>query len=205
MLNSNCFAVSFTHFPSQEGMEFPPSKGDGVWTEFALSKGDGVWTEFSLSKGDGVSPLERGRLSTCGKSGVCSRVLFLPFKTWLAITLLLLTLSGLFTTARSQTIPVGDLREEQLRIQQLLNDSLSTSFVNRPVWDSVYDRYMDAAVGEPGWWNRKLVNREYNLGRFNEYGEGFTLGIYDPIFRTTTNSSLPFGQNNGAAWYGKGF
>ncbi len=101
-------------------------------------------------------------------------------------------------TLDAQTVPVGDLREEQLRIQQLLNDSLSTSFVNRPVWNRVYDIYMDAAEGRPGWWNRKIAPPEFELGR------GFTLGFYEPVTQTTTNSTLPFGENNAAAWYGKG-
>ncbi|MEX2600435.1 MAG: capsule assembly Wzi family protein [Balneolaceae bacterium] len=125
------------------------------------------------------------------------------FAVWLLFLLTILALIPV--TASTQTIPVGDLREEQIRLQQLLNDSLNVSaFTNRPVWNHVYDAYMDPVAGRPGWWNRRIgsTEEEFFLPE-SEYPVRF--GIYEPQFRMTTNSRVPYGENNGAAWYGKGF
>lgn len=102
-------------------------------------------------------------------------------------------------TGFSQTIPVGDLMEEQIRIQQLMNDSLSHSFSNRSVWMNTYDDYMDDAdQRHSGWWTRKLQHHQ------NSEDSPFRWGIYNPVFQTTYNSKFPHGENNGAAWYGRG-
>lgn len=93
---------------------------------------------------------------------------------------------------------MGDLREEQLRLQQLLSDSLYTSYVNRPVWNHIYDSYMDDAAGRDGWWNRKLTQMEEPVD------ESFKVGLFEPVLQSTFNSRLPFGENNAAAWYGRG-
>ncbi len=114
--------------------------------------------------------------------------LFLPVFIWLILPI----------SATAQTVPIGDLREDQLRLQQLLNDSLTTSFVHRPVWSRVYDTYMDAAEGRPGWWNRKLEPYEMDLGH------GFSFGLFEPFLQSTINSHLPVGENNAAAWHGRG-
>ncbi|HLR25905.1 MAG TPA: capsule assembly Wzi family protein, partial [Fodinibius sp.] len=34
--------------------------------------------------------------------------------------------------------------------------------------------------------------------------EDFNLGFYEPVLKGTVNSKLPYGENNGAAWYGRG-
>ncbi|MEX2600436.1 MAG: capsule assembly Wzi family protein [Balneolaceae bacterium] len=104
----------------------------------------------------------------------------------------------------AQSIPVGDLREEQIRIQQLMNDSLRvSSFTNRPVWSHIYDAYMNPVSGQSGWWNRKLEIAEEEIGN-PDLGYSIRAGFYEPVFRSTFNSQLPYGENNAAAWYGRG-
>ena len=102
--------------------------------------------------------------------------------------------------AEAQVIPIDDLREEQLRIQQLFHGSEYSSFANRPVWNSIYDTYMDlASETQPGgMWTEKIPLSEYDLGYT------FKAGIYMPSVQTVMNSVLPYGDNNEAAWYGRG-
>lgn len=98
----------------------------------------------------------------------------------------------------AQPVPVGDLREEQLRIQQLFNDSLSISFSNRPVWNYTYEQFFDSEAFSNQWWNRPLGNYEQPVTDF------IRVGVFEPVFSNTYNTRLPIGENNGAAWYGKG-
>ena len=98
----------------------------------------------------------------------------------------------------AQTIPVDDIKEEQLRIQQLFQGSVYSSFTNRPVWNYTYDAYLDSAEQEHGFWTRKLDILTYDLGYT------FRAGIYQPSLAVTTNSTVPYGENNSAAWYGRG-
>lgn len=126
---------------------------------------------------------------------------------WIPALLLgLILLGGVFLSpapATAQTIPVGELREEQLRIQQLLQGAGFSSFTHRPVHQSIYDAYMSQS-GEKGyWWNEKLERNETTL----QLPEGFgtaRIGLHEPHLLMTTNSRVPYGENNGAAWYGKG-
>lgn len=101
--------------------------------------------------------------------------------------------------ANAQTLPVGDFREEQVRIQQLFNDSLSHSFSNRPIWKETYDTYFKGHSTNDSWWNRP-----YDFLGQKFLNDNVTLGIYEPVLTNTYNSKIPFGENNGAAWYGKG-
>lgn len=99
---------------------------------------------------------------------------------------------------KAQTLPVGELREEQLRIQQLFNDSLSISFSNRPVWKQTYDAYLpDSRDG--AWWNQ-----QYDFLQTGLWGDRLTIGLYEPVMKATINTKIPYGENNGAAWYGRG-
>lgn len=100
----------------------------------------------------------------------------------------------------AQIIPIDDLREEQLRIQQLFHGSEYSSFANRPVWNSIYDTYMNlASETQPvGMWTEKIPLSEYDLGYT------FKAGVYMPSIQVVTNSVLPYGDNNEAAWYGRG-
>jgi hypothetical protein len=120
--------------------------------------------------------------------------LFRPFL-FIFITGCIVNLSG--RNAFSQTIPIDHLKEEQIRIQQLRHGSLYSSFTNRPVWNGVYDRYMDLST-ESGLWGRKLDALEYDIGF------SFKVGVYEPSLKITANSDLPYGENNEAAWYGRG-
>lgn len=99
----------------------------------------------------------------------------------------------------AQTIPVGDIREEQIRLQQLLVDSVSFSFTHRATTFESYARLISRAPADGKWWNQRLLPRRYDLGN------GFEWGIYEPHIQNTWNSLLPVGGNNGAAWYGGGF
>lgn len=101
--------------------------------------------------------------------------------------------------ARSQTIPVGDIREDQIRLHQLLVDSVSFSFTQRSVTFDSYYRFISRAPADDKWWNQRLIPKQFKLA------EGVRLGVYDPILQNTMNSELPVGENNGAAWYGGGW
>ena len=100
----------------------------------------------------------------------------------------------------AQVIPIDDIKEEQIRIQQLLQGSEYSSFSNRPVWNHIYDRYMENAdnLNPSGMWTEKLELPVYDLGY------SFKAGAYLPSIRITSNTGLPYGENNEAAWYGKG-
>src|SRR5690625_4826166 len=102
-------------------------------------------------------------------------------------------------------MPIGDRSEEQRRIQLLLQGSHLSSFTQRPVREDIYNAYMNEAAGLAGWWNQALDRLETDLGlNLPDFPGSFRLGIHEPVFRSTTNSRVPYGENNGAAWYGKG-
>ena len=97
---------------------------------------------------------------------------------------------------RGQTLPIGGFRENQLRIQQLAGDSMSYSFTNRPLDLYAYKKYMGQSSLK-GIWGEPLRD-------VNHHFAFFTVGVYDPVFKNTYNTKLPYGENNGAAWYGRG-
>ena len=103
------------------------------------------------------------------------------------------------TSVFAQTIPVDDIKEEQLRIQQLFQGPVHTSFTLRPVWNYTYDAYLENAEREFGIWTRNIDTNTIDLGY------SFKAGVYRPQLGFTTNSTVPYGENNGAAWYGRGF
>lgn len=101
--------------------------------------------------------------------------------------------------AVSQTIPVGDFRESQVRLLQLLSDSTTgISFMNRPVSSESYQEIINNYGATDSWWGRSSESPEVVLS------DDFTLGLYEPVIKSTQNSKLPYGENNGAAWYGRG-
>ena len=110
----------------------------------------------------------------------------------------IISLTGLIsaTSVRAQTIPVGDFMEKQLRIQQLAGDSISYSFSNRPLELKYYKSAMSHSQLK-GIWAKPLTAPSHQL-------TFLTIGVYDPVFKNTYNTKLPYGENNGAAWYGKG-
>lgn len=120
----------------------------------------------------------------------------------LFISILLLLYSGVIAPVNvtAQVIPIDDVKEEQIRIQQLLQGSEYSSFSSRPVWNHVYDQYMESAGDylPSGLWTDALNLPEYDLGY------SFKAGAYLPSLQVTSNTFLPYGENNEAAWYGKG-
>ena len=100
-----------------------------------------------------------------------------------------------------QTIEVGDIRDDQYRLLQLYSDSTtSTSFMNRTVWMEPYRNKFNEIEDQSGsWWARPIESPRITLPY------GFSGGVYEPVISQTFNSALPYGGNNGPAWYGKGF
>jgi len=109
-----------------------------------------------------------------------------------------ISLTGIISVASvwAQTIPVGDFMEKQLRIQQLAGDSISYSFSNRPLELKYYESAMNHSLLK-GIWARPFSSPSHQFSFF-------TVGLYDPVFKNTYNTKFPYGENNGAAWYGKG-
>lgn len=115
----------------------------------------------------------------------------------LAVPLLLL--SG---SADAQSLPIGELEDEQLRLQLLLNNPEGISTVNRPFSLKSYDRVMADVSHLPGWWNRPIRS---SIGLLpGGLPLGLQAGLHPVLLRATHNTRLPHGENNQAAWYGKG-
>lgn len=110
------------------------------------------------------------------------------------LTLLLITSSAGF----AQIIPGGDIQEEQLRTWQLIHGTDGSSMTSRPIWQSRYNPSEMADTESGSWWNR-----DYSPRRFTLTGN-IEAGVYAPVVRTTINSQVPYGENNEAAWYGRG-
>ncbi len=121
-------------------------------------------------------------------------------KTALVFCLLFLIFFVLPARLSAQVIPIDDIKEDQMRIQQLIQGSDLSSFSNRPVWNLIYDQYMEEAEArqQSGMWTEPLSLPEY------DFGYSFKAGIYLPSTRLTSNTGVPYGENNEAAWYGKG-
>lgn len=102
--------------------------------------------------------------------------------------------------ASAQILPINEIKEEQLRLQQLMQGSKVSSFTNRPIWNHIYSEYMyEAGSGiQSGFWTRPLEEVQIDLGY------SVTFGVYNPGVQITSNSSVPYGENNEAAWYGRG-
>jgi len=103
-----------------------------------------------------------------------------------------------FTLLHAQTVPVGSLQDEQLQLNLLLQDSLNFGAINRP---STIDFYKDLINGERSgskWWLRPLYSSEV------EVYPSVIIGASPIQLQNSINSRLPYGDNNGAAWYGRG-
>lgn len=117
---------------------------------------------------------------------------------------LLLTISFLFVVilvgkqGNAQILPVGSLQDEQLKLQMLLSDSISYSSINRPYSGITYRKFSETPVYDFGWWNRPMQNSEI------EIAPDVRFGINPLFFQNTVNSRFPHGENNQAAWYGRG-
>ena len=124
--------------------------------------------------------------------------ILLPARELLLTFVIVLFCVSMMNTAEAQTIPINDIKEEQLRIQQLFHGSASSSMASRPLWNHTYDAVMNLGDEDYGLWSRNLNAPEYDLGY------SFRVGVYKPSFQITSNSGVPYGDNNEAAWYGKG-
>lgn len=97
----------------------------------------------------------------------------------------------------TQSISVGSLLDEQLQLNVLLADSLTPSIINRPIPLETY-RSLIRQNNDDGWWSRDLTANPL----FSEYG--VSIGLLPTQIQQTYNSAIPNGDNNGAAWYGRG-
>lgn len=97
----------------------------------------------------------------------------------------------------AQTLSVGSIQDQQMRLHVLLADSLDFSVVNRPFSYSDYQKSMGSGRSSQ-WWNRNLSGTTFELMN------GITAGVHSPTVRNTINTRFPNSQNNGAAWYGRG-
>jgi hypothetical protein len=117
------------------------------------------------------------------------------------ISLALLTAGAGKVTA--QPIPVGSIQEQQYRLLQLLSDStIQTSMNGRPIWNRTYQKIFKQPKIQQyrnSWWDQPLKGYEKKLSKH------WSFGVYAPIITNTFNSALPYGGNNGSAWYGRGF
>ena len=129
-----------------------------------------------------------------GKTGCICSFEYVPLLFSLIMAFILIFPSE----SRGQIIPAGSLHDEFLRIQALMNDSTDYSFVNRPV--SYHNRPVSAGSDQAaGLWNRPMQ------GFVISPIEGFRAGLNPFVIKNTFNSRLPNGQNNDAAWYGRGY
>lgn len=116
--------------------------------------------------------------------------------------LALLSLSGtavFIHPAAAQTISIGSIQDEQMMIHSLLDDSLRISTIKRPFSFNQYRSLISTQADHSKWWNRDLSPSGFVIGDF------FTAGLMPVSAQTTFNSRFPHGENNEAAWYGRGF
>lgn len=99
--------------------------------------------------------------------------------------------------AIAQTIPVGSVLDEQATLQILLADSITYGTINRPLSGTAYHSLLNN-TDQSKWWNRNLLNRNVSLENV------FEIGMLPTFIQNTVNSKIPYGENNGAAWYGRG-
>lgn len=110
-----------------------------------------------------------------------------------------ITLTLLFPCiAFTQTVPAGSLLDEQLQLNSLLADSLSPALINRPVSLDIYRTVIENNQNLSGWWSRDLSPKPL----FSK--QGVRIGLLPIELQQTYNSRIPYGENNGAAWYGRG-
>ncbi|MCW9706034.1 capsule assembly Wzi family protein [Fodinibius salsisoli] len=117
----------------------------------------------------------------------------------LVAILILVCLNLVPAQTAAQTVPVGDFRDDQFRLLQLLSDSTAEiSYMNRPVSKESYQKVRRNLGYSDSWWASPDSTPKINIS------EDFTVGFYEPVLQATQNTKLPYGGNNGAAWYGRG-
>ena len=94
----------------------------------------------------------------------------------------------------AQTVPVGDVREEYLRVLQTLGRANVGSFSIRPLRIEAADSALEAE-GHP--WADRTEAKTLEAPHLRVSPTAARLRVY-------TNTSFPVGQNDGAVWQGKG-
>lgn len=127
---------------------------------------------------------------------VIIKTTYLILKNLILLLLVLCTLT--VHNVQAQSIPVGSFQDQQMRIQSLLSDTVTVTTVNRPFSSDEYYTLLDKNGPGSGWWNRTVHPTEF------EVYDGLHLGLQPFFIQNTINSRMPHGENNGAAWYGRG-
>ena len=120
---------------------------------------------------------------------------FFPSK---LLVLIVLLSTCTLDRAPAQTISVGSIMDEQLQLNMLLQDSIHHRGINRPSTLNFYNDAINRNVNHNNWWQRPLNFTEI------EIHSGLTVGILPLSIQNTYNTRLPMGENNAAAWYGRG-
>lgn len=121
-------------------------------------------------------------------------------RTFVSILIGIFATVAIFNSSYSQSIPIQDIQEEQIRLKQLLHGTVYTSFTDRPLWNSIYDSYMNLSDPGYGFWSQNHNSTQYDV----EGPMNIRFGIYRPSVQFTSNSTVPYGENNEMAWYGRG-
>ncbi|MGM0589744.1 MAG: capsule assembly Wzi family protein [Bacteroidota bacterium] len=100
----------------------------------------------------------------------------------------------------AQLMNIDGYQENQLRLLQLLDHDLPTSFTNRPYDLSIFpDTIINSVAELPGYFS-------YSTGVSTSLlGDKANLTYYPLHFRETFNSEFPKSENNEAAWWGRGW
>jgi len=119
---------------------------------------------------------------------------------WLLLPLFALVSPRL---APAQSLQIGSIQDEQIMIQSLLSDSLHIPTIQRPF---LYDHYLEimsdtTISSKSGWWNRPQRYTTYSMNGIIGETE---IGLLPITLQNTMNSRFPMGENNEAAWYGRG-
>lgn len=116
------------------------------------------------------------------------------------LLVLLIACASIPQRVYAQSIPIDDIKDSQYRNLQLLSDStIQDPLTNRTIWMPAYkDLIKQFSSTSDAWWAQPITGPETKFWDF------FKAGIYQPVFRNTYNTALPYGGNNGSAWYGKG-
>ncbi len=103
---------------------------------------------------------------------------------------------------KSQSLPIHQIQEEQFKIHSLLDDSLRYALINRPY---SYQNYLNSfesdnnhSITSNSWWSRPLLNSQLTVT------DDIRIGLQPVTLQNTLNTRLPYGENNEAAWYGRG-
>lgn len=116
------------------------------------------------------------------------------------ITLSLTAYFGLSSSnLQAQTISVGSLQDEQIQLNILLQDSLVFNALNRPITIDFYNETISGNSNPAKWWQRSLYKSE------KEIFPSVKVGTNPLNLQNNLNTRMPYGENNGAAWYGRGY